>query len=64
VAEYEAAIDHSIADTEALLETFAALLRIAQIETTTDAEELGPLEASALVATVVELYEPTVTESY
>ena len=62
VAEYEAAIDHSIADTEALLETFAALLRIAQIETTTDTEELGPVEASALIATIVELYEPLTEE--
>ena len=62
VAEYEAALDHSIADTEALLGTFAALLRIAQIETTTDAEELGPLEASALIATVVEIYEPLAEE--
>ena len=60
--EYEAAIDRSILDTEALLDTFAALLRIAQIETTTDAEALCPVEASALIATVVELYEPLAEE--
>jgi signal transduction histidine kinase len=60
--EYEAAIDRSILDTEALLETFAALLRIAQIETTADPETFGPVEASALIATVVELYEPLAEE--
>ena len=60
--EYEAAIDRSIADTEALLDTFAALLRIAQIEATTDAGILEEVAASVLVATVVELYEPLVEE--
>ena len=60
--EYEAAIDRSIADTEALLDTFAALLRIAQIEATTDAGTLEEVEASVLIATVVELYEPLAEE--
>ena len=60
--EYEAAIDRSITDTEALLDTFAALLRIAQIEATTDAETLTDVAATALVATVVELYEPLAEE--
>jgi signal transduction histidine kinase len=61
-SEYEAAIDRSITDTEALLDTFAALLRIAQIEATTDAETLEDVEASALITTVVELYEPLAEE--
>ena len=60
--EYAAAIDRSIADTEALLDTFAALLRIAQIEATTDTGTLAEVEATALVATVVELYEPLAEE--
>jgi signal transduction histidine kinase len=60
--EYEAAIDRSIADTEALLDTFAALLRIAQIEATTDTGTLAEVEATALIATVVELYEPLAEE--
>jgi signal transduction histidine kinase len=60
--EYEAAIDRSIADTEALLDTFAALLRIAQIEATTDTGTLAEVEAAALIATVVELYEPLAEE--
>jgi signal transduction histidine kinase len=60
--EYEAAIDRSIADTEALLDTFAALLRIAQIEATTDTSTLTSVEASAIIATVAELYEPLAEE--
>ncbi len=61
-SEYEAAIDRSIADTEALLDTFAALLRIAQIEATTDASTLTGVEVSAIIATVAELYEPLAEE--
>ena len=60
--EYEAAIDRSIADTEALLDTFAALLRIAQIEATTDTDTLTSVEASVIIATVAELYEPLAEE--
>jgi signal transduction histidine kinase len=60
--EYEVAIDRSIADTEGLLDTFAALLRISQIETTTDTGTLTEVEASALIATVAELYEPLAEE--
>jgi signal transduction histidine kinase len=63
-SEYEAAIDRSIADTEALLDTFAALLRIAQIEATTDASTLTGVEASAIIATVAELYEPLAEERH
>lgn len=62
IYEYETAIDHSIADTDALLETFAALLRIAQIETTHGADAFGPVDVSALIATVVEVYEPLAVE--
>jgi signal transduction histidine kinase len=62
VGEYEAAIDHSIADTEALLETFAALLRIAQIETIPDGDTFDTVDVSTLVATVVEVYEPLAEE--
>jgi len=60
--EYEAVIDRSIADTEALLETFAALLRIAQLETTSQADTFFPVRTSALIATIVELYEPLAEE--
>jgi signal transduction histidine kinase len=61
-SEYEAAIDRSIVDTEALLDTFAALLRIAQIEATTGAGTLTGVEASVIIATVAELYEPLAEE--
>jgi signal transduction histidine kinase len=62
INEYEAAIDRSIADTEALLDTFAALLRIAQIEATTDTDTLTSIDASIIIATVAELYEPLAEE--
>lgn len=61
-AEYEAAIDRSIADSDAILDTFAALLRIAQIEAITDETQLAPVAAPILVATVVELYQPLAEE--
>ncbi|WP_165839081.1 MULTISPECIES: sensor histidine kinase [Roseicella] len=57
-AEYEAAIDRSITDSDAILDTFAALLRIAQIESIADEARLAPVHAPTLVATVVELYQP------
>jgi len=61
-AEYEQAIDRSIADTNSILDTFTALLRIAEIEATTGQDRYEELDAAALVATVAELYEPLAEE--
>ena len=40
------------------MDTFAALLRIAQIESISDEARLAPVHAPTLVAIVVELYQP------
>ena len=61
VAEYEAAIDRSIAETETLLDTFAALLRIAEIEAATDGET-DELDTRTLIETILELYQPAAEE--
>lgn len=61
-AEYEAAIDRSIADAQNLLDTFAALLRIAQIEATAGDATPASIDVAGLLATVVEVYEPLAEE--
>jgi signal transduction histidine kinase len=61
-AEYEEAIDRSIADTTAILEIFAALLQIAQIESATSQDRFEDLDAADIIATTAELYEPLAEE--
>jgi signal transduction histidine kinase len=57
--ELRAAIDRSIADTEAILDTFGALLRIAEIESGARRSEFAQLDLSELLHTVLEVYQPT-----
>ena len=61
-AEYEAAIDRSIADTDAILQTFGALLRIAQIESRAQQLAFAELDLSEVLTTMVEVYEPAAQE--
>jgi signal transduction histidine kinase len=61
-ASYEAAIDRAIAETDTILDTFAALLRIAQIEAGTRRAGFVPVDLSALLATVLEVYKPAAEE--
>lgn len=61
-AEYEAVLDRSIADTEAILETFSALLRIAQVEGSGGDGDFVVLDSSALVGIVAELCQPLAEE--
>lgn len=57
VDELHEALDESIVDVDAILETFAALLRIAQIEAHTKATEFAPLDLSALLRDMLETYQ-------
>lgn len=57
IDELHRALDGSIADVDAILETFAALLRIAQIEAHTKATEFAPLDLSAMLADMLETYQ-------
>ena len=56
------AIEAALADLDAILETFAALLRIAQIEAGTRRAGFRSVDLASLVATVVEAFGPSAEE--
>ena len=58
VTDYEAAIDAAIGDSEAMLDLFAALLRIAQIESGSRRSGFAQLDLSAVLADLAEAYGP------
>ncbi|MAF46914.1 MAG: HAMP domain-containing sensor histidine kinase [Rhodospirillales bacterium] len=57
-ADYRAALEETIAESETLLETFNALLNIAQAEAGLPEDEQAEFDLSALVADMAELYGP------
>ena len=57
-ADYQAAIDRAIAEADALLETFTALLRIAQIEAGVARAGFVPVDLAALVDDVCRTLAP------
>jgi signal transduction histidine kinase len=60
--ELRAALENSAADVDDILETFAALLRIAQIEAHTNASELAPLDLTEVLSDMVETYQSVAEE--
>jgi signal transduction histidine kinase len=62
VEELRAALDRSIADTDEILDTFTALLNIAQIESGAQRLEFTRVNLSEIIATVVEVYETNAYE--
>jgi signal transduction histidine kinase len=56
VADYEAAVDKAIAETDEILDTFGALLRIAQIEAGTRRAAFTEVDLSGVCQTIVETY--------
>ena len=58
VAAYEVAIDHALAETDDILATFGALLRIAQIDSGSRRAGFTEVDLSSVVASVVETYAP------
>jgi signal transduction histidine kinase len=60
--EIQTAIEQAIADADALLATFNALLRIARIESRSQRAGFRELELSVLARDVTELYEPLANE--
>jgi signal transduction histidine kinase len=56
--EYQAAIDEAIAETRGVLQTFAAILRISEVESGARRAGFTDADLSAVVADAVELYEP------
>src|SRR5580692_1314088 len=63
VEELHGALDGSIADVDAILDTFAALLRIAQIEAHTKATGFAPLDLSEMLSDMVDTYQSVAEES-
>jgi signal transduction histidine kinase len=59
LAEYRAAVEGSIADTDGMLEMFAALLRIAQIEAGTRRAGFREVDLAQLAESVVEAFAPS-----
>jgi signal transduction histidine kinase len=56
VDQYRQLIDTVIADTGEILKTFAAMLRVAEIEAGTARARFAPVDLSALLEAIVELY--------
>lgn len=62
VAELRAAVGESIDDADAILTTFGALLRIAQIESRAVKAGFAAFDLSELLRTVAEVYQPMAEE--
>jgi signal transduction histidine kinase len=62
VEEWQRAADGCLSDMDAILETFGALLRIAQIESGMPARRFGEVDLSELLRTVIEVYQPMAEE--
>ena len=62
VAEWQRTADGCISDMDAILETFGALLRIAQIESGMPARRFAEVDLSELLRTLIEVYQPMAEE--
>ena len=62
-ADYDAATEAAIAEADELLETFSALLRIAQVEAGAQKSAFAELDLSALARSVGEAYQPAAEDS-
>jgi signal transduction histidine kinase len=62
VAEWRSAGAACIGEMDGILETFGALLRIAQIESGTATRDFAAVDLSGLLQTVIEVYEPMAEE--
>jgi signal transduction histidine kinase len=62
-ADLAAAVDNAIVQTDAILDTFGALLRIAQIEAGTRRAGFAGVDLSDLFRSLVEVYEPVAEDA-
>jgi signal transduction histidine kinase len=58
VDELRAAMDRGIAEVDAILETFGALLRIAEVESGGAVRQFREIDLSGLLSTMAEVYQP------
>lgn len=63
VATYRAAVDRAIADADAILSTFAALLRVAQVEAGSRKAAFAPVDLSEVFRSVAEAYVAVAEDS-
>lgn len=63
VAEYEAAVEGAMREADGLLETFSALLRIAQVEGASPRAGFREVNISAVAESVVDAYRPDAEEA-
>lgn len=61
-ADYRAALESTVDESDRLLETFNALLSIARAEAGQARQAFARIDASSIIADVVELYEPMAEE--
>lgn len=61
-AAYREALESTIAESDQLIRTFNAILMISRLEAGYSAEQTEPVDLAAIVADVVELYEPAAEE--
>ena len=62
VPQYQTAVDAACAEAELLLETFSALLRIAQLEGGSPRTAFADVDLSAIAETVIDAYRPDAEE--
>ena len=62
-ADYETATDAAIEEADSLLETFSALLRIAQVEAGAQKTGFSEIDLSALLGSLGETYEPVAEDA-
>jgi signal transduction histidine kinase len=62
VDELRAAMDRGIGEVDAILETFGALLRIAEVESGSAVRHFREIDLSELLFTMVEVYQPMAEE--
>jgi len=63
VGEYEAAVDGAVCEAEGLLDTFSALLRIAQVEGASPHAGFRDVDLSAIAEAVADAYQPDAEEA-
>ena len=63
IAEYGEAVDGAVAEAEGLLETFAALLRIAQVEGASPRAGFREVDLSAVMDSIADAYRPDAEDS-
>lgn len=63
VSDYDREVSRAVEDVDAILETFSAMLRIAQIEAGTRRSKFADLDLSALVESLVQTYAVVVEDA-